>query len=162
MTRELFFQTLDDIMWEDTTPTISSYLLHTSPIKDVYIRRGLMSEHPSPVKLSKWLTSAGYTRLGAIGARPGYFWTMYPDLFTTFGMADHKAVTRCIKRRQLYLKVKSKLREREIYSVGEVAEIFGVSINSIRTWDLQKLLPAIRTVGGHRRYDLSDLVNFAL
>lgn len=165
--RELFFQTLDDLFWEDNNQAISGRLVHTEPIKERYIRRGRTKLFPSPVKLNKWMRQAGYTPLGQCFARcygsgRGTFWTKYPDWFLTGGVTDHKAVQRCVYRRKLYLKVKPLLRQKVIYSVGEVAEIFGTSINTIRAWDRKKLLPAMRSQGGHRRYDLSELVTFKL
>lgn len=43
-------------------------------------------------------------------------------------------------------------------SIREVAEKFGVCIITIRRWEKSgRLSPAIRTFGGHRRYD-SDVI----
>ncbi len=43
-------------------------------------------------------------------------------------------------------------------SIGKAAAFIGVSISTLRRWEKErKLLPAIRTLGGHRRYDLSKL-----
>ncbi|MBO3462448.1 helix-turn-helix domain-containing protein [Aetokthonos hydrillicola Thurmond2011] len=44
-------------------------------------------------------------------------------------------------------------------SVGEAAQIKGVSIDTLRIWDDQGILVAERTKGGHRRYKLSDLID---
>ena len=45
-------------------------------------------------------------------------------------------------------------------SIGKAAVLIGVSVSTLRRWEKQrKLLPAIRTLGGHRRYDLSKLKN---
>jgi putative resolvase len=44
-------------------------------------------------------------------------------------------------------------------SVGEAAQIKGVSIDTLRLWDDQGILVAERTKGGHRRYKLSDLMD---
>ena len=39
------------------------------------------------------------------------------------------------------------------FSIGDLADKFGVSTETIRNWERQKLLPpASRTLGGHRRY----------
>ena len=40
--------------------------------------------------------------------------------------------------------------------ISEVASLFGVCIETIRRWEfLGKLVPSLRTIGGHRRYELS-------
>ncbi|MFQ5795617.1 MAG: IS607 family transposase [Candidatus Bipolaricaulia bacterium] len=47
------------------------------------------------------------------------------------------------------------------YSIGQVSEILGVSIITLRRWDkLGKLVPDIRTQGGHRRYSETTLRQF--
>lgn len=44
-----------------------------------------------------------------------------------------------------------------LISIGQAAKILGVSISTLRRWELSgKLIPE-RTVSGHRRYDLSRL-----
>lgn len=43
-------------------------------------------------------------------------------------------------------------------SIGQSANFIGVSISTLRVWDrINKLKPSYRTVGGHRRYKLSDI-----
>lgn len=43
--------------------------------------------------------------------------------------------------------------EKMFFGIGELAEKFGVSTESLRNWEKQKLIPAAqRTPGGHRRY----------
>jgi len=42
-------------------------------------------------------------------------------------------------------------------SIGEAAEVLGVSIATLRRWDALGKLPAVQTAGGHRRYDLSRI-----
>jgi len=45
-------------------------------------------------------------------------------------------------------------------SIGEVAEILGVCVTTLRIWNKEKrLVPAFRTKGGHRRYLLKDILN---
>ena len=40
--------------------------------------------------------------------------------------------------------------------ISEVAGLFGVCIETVRRWEfLGKLVPSLRTIGGHRRYELS-------
>jgi predicted site-specific integrase-resolvase len=44
-------------------------------------------------------------------------------------------------------------------SIGEVGEILGVSITTLRRWDREgKLKPNFRTFGGHRRYHLNEIL----
>ncbi|MBW4507170.1 MAG: IS607 family transposase [Scytonematopsis contorta HA4267-MV1] len=43
-------------------------------------------------------------------------------------------------------------------SIGEAAQIKGVSIDTLRLWEEKGILVAARTEGGHRRYKLSDLL----
>ncbi|WP_372369505.1 recombinase family protein [Candidatus Uabimicrobium sp. HlEnr_7] len=42
-------------------------------------------------------------------------------------------------------------------SIGKVAKLFGVTSQSIRDWRKQGKLEAIRTFGGHRRYNLREI-----
>lgn len=43
-------------------------------------------------------------------------------------------------------------------SIGEAAEIIGVSISTLRRWEKEEqFLPSIRTLGGYRRYSLIDI-----
>ena len=47
-----------------------------------------------------------------------------------------------------------------LVSIGESAAILGVCIGTLRNWEkLNLLIPACRTKGGHRRYDITDLPN---
>lgn len=43
-------------------------------------------------------------------------------------------------------------------SIGEAAQIKGVSIETVRNWEEKGILVPQRTEGGHRRYKLTDLV----
>lgn len=43
-------------------------------------------------------------------------------------------------------------------SIGEAAQIKGVSIETLRNWEEKAILVPERTEGGHRRYKLRDLV----
>ncbi len=45
-------------------------------------------------------------------------------------------------------------------SIGEAATFLGVSRTSLRRWDNMDVFSACRTIGGHRRYKLSDLGRF--
>lgn len=42
-------------------------------------------------------------------------------------------------------------------SPGDVAQLFGVSVATVRNWDRDGKLIAIRTPGGHRRFLRADL-----
>ncbi len=45
-----------------------------------------------------------------------------------------------------------------LVSIGEAAEIIGVSISTLRRWEEEGcFLPSTRTLGGHRRYKISDI-----
>jgi putative resolvase len=44
-----------------------------------------------------------------------------------------------------------------IVSIGEAAEVLGVSITTLRRWEAAGKLAAEHTAGGHRRYDLAKL-----
>jgi putative resolvase len=46
-----------------------------------------------------------------------------------------------------------------LLSIGELASALGVSVVTLRLWDKAgKLAPSLRTVGGHRRYHLSEAI----
>lgn len=44
-----------------------------------------------------------------------------------------------------------------LISIGEAAEVLGVSITTLRRWETEGKLTPERTAAGHRRYDLSKL-----
>ena len=45
-------------------------------------------------------------------------------------------------------------------SIGEVGLLLGVSVSTLRRWESEeKLIPAYRTPGNHRRYELSVVLN---
>jgi excisionase family DNA binding protein len=48
----------------------------------------------------------------------------------------------------------------KLLSVGEAAELLGVSAASLRKWSDQGLVPVYRTPGGQRRYSPADLQRF--
>lgn len=41
--------------------------------------------------------------------------------------------------------------------IGEVAKLLGVTVGTVRRWDKQGRLPAVRTPAGHRRYVRSEV-----
>lgn len=46
-------------------------------------------------------------------------------------------------------------------SIGKAAALFGVSPSTLRRWDQAgKVIPAFRTVGGHRRYQVAMLLEY--
>lgn len=45
-----------------------------------------------------------------------------------------------------------------LISIGELAELKAVSVDTIRRWEKEGRLESVRTDGGHRRYRLSDFV----
>lgn len=44
-----------------------------------------------------------------------------------------------------------------LYSIGEAAELLGVSIDTLRNWEREGKVQSIRTEGGHRRFRAIDL-----
>jgi excisionase family DNA binding protein len=46
-------------------------------------------------------------------------------------------------------------------TTGEVARIFGVKSRAVRKWADAQLLTVHRTLGGHRRYDESEVLALA-
>ncbi len=45
-----------------------------------------------------------------------------------------------------------------LISIGEIAELKAVSVDTIRRWEKEGKLKSVRTDGGHRRYRLADFV----
>lgn len=48
----------------------------------------------------------------------------------------------------------------KLLTISETAELLGVGISTLRHWDKTGQLTAVRTLGGHRRYRLSDVEQF--
>jgi excisionase family DNA binding protein len=45
-----------------------------------------------------------------------------------------------------------------LVSIGEIAELKAVSVDTVRRWEKEGKITSVRTDGGHRRYRLSDFV----
>lgn len=45
-----------------------------------------------------------------------------------------------------------------LISIGELAEMKAVSVDTIRRWEREEKIKSVRTDGGHRRYRLADFV----
>jgi len=45
-----------------------------------------------------------------------------------------------------------------LISIGELAELKAVSVDTIRRWESEGKIKSVRTSGGHRRYRLADFV----
>jgi excisionase family DNA binding protein len=45
-----------------------------------------------------------------------------------------------------------------LVSIGEIAELKAVSVDTVRRWEKEGKLTSVRTEGGHRRYKLGDFV----
>lgn len=43
-------------------------------------------------------------------------------------------------------------------STAEAAELLGVSVRTLYRWEKSGKIKPIRTPGGHRRYDVADLI----
>ncbi len=50
-----------------------------------------------------------------------------------------------------------KLHQKQLLTIEETAEFLGVSKLSLRLWDREGKLKAKRTIGGHRRYELTEI-----
>lgn len=46
-------------------------------------------------------------------------------------------------------------------NIGKVSEEIGVSIQTIRRWEREGKIKSERTEGGHRRYDLDEVISYA-
>ncbi len=46
-----------------------------------------------------------------------------------------------------------------LLGVSEAADLLGVSTQTIRRWESEGKLKAVRTEGGHRRFEVSDLIS---
>lgn len=45
-----------------------------------------------------------------------------------------------------------------LVSIGEASQIKGVSVETLRKWEAEGKINAVRTSGGHRRYDITELM----
>jgi excisionase family DNA binding protein len=45
----------------------------------------------------------------------------------------------------------------EFITPKKAAEFLGISANTLRNWELLKKITAIKTLGGHRRYNKIDI-----
>lgn len=45
-----------------------------------------------------------------------------------------------------------------LVSIGEIAELKAVSVDTVRRWEKEGKITSVRTEGGHRRYNLGDFV----
>jgi excisionase family DNA binding protein len=49
------------------------------------------------------------------------------------------------------------MKDDELISPREAAKMLGVSVMAIRSWENDKKIKCVRTLGGHRRYRLGDI-----
>ncbi|EKE15605.1 MAG: hypothetical protein ACD_11C00117G0001 [uncultured bacterium] len=52
--------------------------------------------------------------------------------------------------------------ELNLVPISEAAKLLGISIQTLRRWDISGKLSSIRRPGGHRYYDLKDIENYFL
>ena len=52
------------------------------------------------------------------------------------------------------------MKEKKLFTIGETAEFLGVSIDTLRRWDLKGKLRAVKSPGGHRYYPKEQLESF--
>ena len=45
-----------------------------------------------------------------------------------------------------------------LIGIAETSKLLGVSVRTLRTWDTSELIKPVRTIGGHRRYRIEDVV----
>jgi putative resolvase len=48
----------------------------------------------------------------------------------------------------------------QLVNISQASKMLGVHQTTLRLWDNSNYLKSIKTKGGHRRYKLSDLINF--
>jgi putative resolvase len=48
----------------------------------------------------------------------------------------------------------------KLLKIKEVSEILAVSIETLRNWDKSGVLVPLKTIGKHRRYRESDIIQF--
>jgi len=48
----------------------------------------------------------------------------------------------------------------KLISPQEAAKMLHVTTDSLRKWEVAKKITAIKTIGGHRRYKLSEIKKF--
>lgn len=47
--------------------------------------------------------------------------------------------------------------EADLVPIGEVARIFGVTVATVRRWEREGKIDAVRTPGGQRRFDRAEI-----
>lgn len=48
-------------------------------------------------------------------------------------------------------------RKSSLVRIGVAAAMLGVSVDTVRRWTEDNVLPVRRSAGGHRQYDLADI-----
>ncbi len=49
------------------------------------------------------------------------------------------------------------LPNKKLFTIGEISEILGVSIGTLRRWEKTGKIKSVKTTGGHRRYQLTEI-----
>jgi excisionase family DNA binding protein len=60
----------------------------------------------------------------------------------------------------MIIAMKDKDSHQQLLKLTEAAAILGVHFNTVRRWDGEGFLRGQRTAGGHRRYELDELLRF--
>jgi putative resolvase len=48
-------------------------------------------------------------------------------------------------------------KEDQLINIGEAARLLAVCQDTLRKWERKGLIESVRTIGGHRRYKMSDI-----
>ena len=52
-------------------------------------------------------------------------------------------------------------KNRNLLKIGEAAELLGITVNEVRAWVTAGKLRELRTIGGHRRFRLGEVMAIA-
>lgn len=64
-----------------------------------------------------------------------------------------------MSRDQISWKCRDLIDPEAPFTSGEVAKLFNVNPRTVARWATGNRLPSFRTLGGHRRYRVADVIN---